>query len=42
MGNWPALQVTPAFTQDARPLPEVTISKKKTAGPPVNLQDGGF
>ena len=23
-----------------RALPEVTISKKKTAGPPVNLQDG--
>jgi len=34
------LQVTPLFTQDARPLPEVPISKKKTAGPPVNLQDG--
>ena len=30
----------PVLAQDGRYLPELTISKK-TAGPPVNLQDGG-
>ena len=41
MGNWPgptddtrALQVTPVLTQDARPLPEVTISKKRRQARP--------
>ena len=49
MGNWPgstddarALQVTPVFTQDARRLPEVTISKKRRQARPSTYRTAAF
>ena len=49
MGNWPgptddtrALQVTPVFTQDARPLPEVTISENRLQARPSTYRTADF
>ena len=49
MGNWlgptndtRALQVTPVFTQDTRPLPGVTISKKRRQARPSTYRTAAF